>query len=126
MFFEILEIRLKRLPLSKGLFALVDDEDFEHFGKWKWTASQQGAIGHELFYAVRWQRQPDGKRKKIWLHREIAQCPEGMVTDHINGDSLNCQKANLRCVTAEENNLHARFKSWCTRTRKLQPDDICL
>ena len=34
-----------------------------------------------------------GKQKKIRMHKEIMQTPEGMETDHINGDTLDNRRS---------------------------------
>lgn len=41
-------------------------------------------------------------------------CPEGLVVDHLNGDKLDCRKANMRICTQTENtkNRHG-IKGYC-------------
>ena len=41
---------MKKIPLTKGMFALVDDEDFEYLNQWKWFALRQR---NNTYYAVR-------------------------------------------------------------------------
>ena len=42
------------------------------------------------------------------LHRWIINCSEGMQVDHINRNSLDNRKENLRIVTSRENNMNRR------------------
>lgn len=45
-----------------------------------------------------------GPTRKVWaLHRDIMGNPEGLVVDHINGDTLDNRKYNLRICTIKEN-----------------------
>lgn len=41
--------------------------------------------------------------EKIHIHRLITQCPKGLVVDHINRDTLDNRKNNLRVCTIQEN-----------------------
>jgi hypothetical protein len=41
----------------------------------------------------------NGKRRCIYLHREIMRPPDGMEIDHINGDGLDNRRPNLRVVS---------------------------
>lgn len=86
---------MKRIPLTKGKFAIVDDEDFEELSKHKWNISSKG-------YACRMVGNNPG-RKQILMHREILRTPKGLFTDHIDGNKSNNQRSNLRFCTAGEN-----------------------
>jgi|WetSurMetagenome_2_1015567.scaffolds.fasta_scaffold51455_5 hypothetical protein len=44
-----------------------------------------------------------GGNPPYYLHREIMDTPKGMVCDHINGDTFDCRKKNLRNCTDFEN-----------------------
>lgn len=91
------------IPLSKGYFATVDDSDAEFISQWKW--STYGG-GERRPYAGRRQRQADGSYKLVLMHRAINQTPDGLVTDHIDGDSLNNRRANLRSATVLQNQMN--------------------
>jgi hypothetical protein len=77
---------------GKGKIALLDDEDFENITQYKWYLAKNGYIGGIVDNRV------------ITLHRFIAKTPEGMHTDHIDGNRLNNQKSNLRICTQAQNN----------------------
>ena len=87
--------KMKLIPLTRGKFSKVDDEDYDLLMHWHWTCSVAG-------YAVRGIK----KNKKciaILMHRQLINAPKGISTDHINGDCLDNQKSNLRLCTHAEN-----------------------
>lgn len=45
---------------------------------------------------------------RVRLHRLVAQTPSGMDTDHINHDSLDNRRCNLRACTSRENHQNMR------------------
>jgi hypothetical protein len=50
--------------------------------------------------------------KKIYLHRFINNTPKGLITDHINRDTLDNRKVNLRVVDKKKNQRnHKIFKT---------------
>jgi len=49
------------------------------------------------------------------MHREVAHTPEGLECDHINGNSLDNRKANLRSATRQQN---------CWNSRKRRPKSL--
>lgn len=57
----------------------------------------------EQMYVQGEDRLGDGKRKRYILHRVVTQCAEGMSVDHINHDTLDNRKENLRVVTHQQN-----------------------
>ena len=93
----------KMIPLSQGKFAKVDDCDYDRISKHKWSVSVSCAI--RMSYVT-------GKAKSVLMHREIMSTPDGMETDHINGDRLDNRRANLRICTHGENQQNRRAKIW--------------
>lgn len=49
------------------------------------------------------------KNKKLYLHRWIMGNPDNMMIDHINGDSLDNRRKNLRFATARINAKNKDF-----------------
>ena len=44
------------------------------------------------------------------MHKLILNVPKGMQGDHINGNSLDNQRSNLRICTKDENNRNAKIR----------------
>ena len=114
---------MKRIKLTQGKFALVDDEDFEWLNERKWCAAKTTYGG---FIADSW----DGKLKRtIRMHREITNAPKGLDVDHKNHDTLDNRRENLRVCTRSQNLSNQRktrgsskYKgvSWFKRRKKFQ------
>jgi hypothetical protein len=80
-------MNMKEIVLSRGLRALVDDEDYEALIKeGRWSAIQSGP----RFYASH-------RSKRTGMKEYI---------DHINGNPLDNRKENLRICTRSINNLN--------------------
>lgn len=88
-----------RVPLhsrkTPGLFALVDGRDADRVLAHKWHPKP----GRHTFYAHRNIR-IDGRRTTQSLHVFVS---EGIGIDHVNGDGLECTRANLRPATPSQN-----------------------
>lgn len=98
---------MAEIKLTQNQVAIVDDEDFARLSKFKWHAGWQWQ--GKLFYAVRSAPQDDdGKQSKIIMHREIMDAPAGLVVDHINHDTLDNRKCNLRICTQSENSMNRK------------------
>ena len=110
---------MKRIPLTQGKFAIVDDEDYDRLmamGKWQIGAGGYATtdIGGRL------------NKKKILMHRFIMDVATGFVTDHINGDKLDNRKCNLRICKQYQNaanrgsnkNNSSGYKGVCWDKRK--------
>jgi len=93
---------VKEIPLTQGKVALVDDADYEWLMQWKWHASRSGSNG--VFYAVRTEG-PKGGSTRIYMHREILGLSKGgrLQGDHVNHNTLDNRRTNLRSVTRSEN-----------------------
>lgn len=85
----------KLLPVNRGLWTLVDDEDYEQLRGFKWFVNGQD-------YPYRTIRL-NGKNKNLRLHRLLSNAPDGLEVDHINGDPLDNRRANLRIVNRSQN-----------------------
>ena len=90
---------MKLIPLTKGYFTKVDDKDFEKFAIYRWHAT----IGTQGKIKARRNNFINGIRSYIYLHRAIMNVPKGLYTDHINHDTLDNRKKNLRICTFQQN-----------------------
>ena len=97
---------MKKIKLSKSQFALVDDEDYDELIKYKWCASY--CNNTKSFYAMRTGRVSDldACGATIRMHRVIMNAPKGMQVDHIDHNTLDNQKINLRICTASQNAMN--------------------
>jgi len=93
--------KMKKIKLTRGLEALVDDEDFEYLNQWKWYALKS----NKTHYAVRNYRF-NGKHSLLRMHRIIMATPDNLVIDHKDRDGLNNQKGNLRNCTIIQNAIN--------------------
>lgn len=103
------KIMTKEIPLTQGKVALVDDEDYPTVIKYRWCAVKDT----HTFYALRNILAPTGKRHNIRMHRMILNLPEGVISDHINGNGLDNRRKNLQIVTNRQNcqNKHTKKSS---------------
>ena len=92
---------MKKIPLTQGLFALVDDGDFEYLSQWKWLARKE----KNTYYAQRGVRK-NGKLTVVHMHRLILRAEDGFDVDHRNGNGLDNQKFNLRKATRSQNKMN--------------------
>ena len=97
---------MREIPLTRGLVALVDDEDAEWLGQWRWTVLIQPGKK----YVWRYFRQNE-RRVAVRMHRLILSPPAGMLVDHRNGNGLDNRRSNLRIATFSQNNQNMRMQS---------------
>ncbi len=82
---------MKRIPLTQGKFAIVDDKDYERLNKYKWYAAKN----KRTFYAMR--------TGSIYMHRQILGLLLEQQCDHRNHNGLDNRKQNLRICTIAQN-----------------------
>lgn len=109
-----------RVALNKELFTLIDDEDFDLVSKYTWHAKLSYGTGDYYANATVY---TNGKPRKLIMHRLIMGLDfyDGKVVDHIDHDTLNNQKHNLRVCSYANNvrNMNLRksnssgFKGVC-------------
>lgn len=94
---------MKIIPLTRGKFTMVDDEDYDRLMKhsWAWipATESRGSKG----YAVRKGNKKRGEPRTVQMHREILHCNDGVIIDHINRNSLDNRKENLRYANTQTN-----------------------
>ena len=101
---------MNKIELTQGKSAIVDAEDFDRVSEFKWHYLKV-ATG----YAHRKQHigYKDGKRirKNIYMHRFIIGVEDSKVhVDHINHDTLDNRKSNLRLCTNAENSRNQKIR----------------
>jgi hypothetical protein len=95
------------VPLSKGRVTLIDADDAKAVLAHRWHAASC-SVSH--CYAARSARGEDGAWRRIYLHRLLMadRLLSGLVVDHINRDTLDNRRANLRVVTQGQNIANGR------------------
>lgn len=83
---------MKLIPLTKGMFAMVDDADYPVLSRFKWHASKDG----KTFYP---QNVNFGR-----MHSVLVTACKPLEVDHIDRNGLNNQRSNLRICTHQQNN----------------------
>jgi hypothetical protein len=93
----------RRIPLSRGKYAIVDARDYESLSRYKWYLH----VSMGTCYAVRNVKR-NGKMGHLWMHRVIMNAPEELVVDHINHNGLDNRRVNLRLATHKQNKWNSR------------------
>jgi len=99
---------VKTIPLTKGQFVTVDDEDYIKLASVRWFASWDSRT--KTYRPMR-KVTIEGKRKNIHMAREIVNCPPHLFVDHINRNPLDNRKINLRICTSSENMRNRKIKN---------------
>jgi hypothetical protein len=118
------EITMKLIPLTRGKFAMIDDEDFENISKSKWYAHLGDFKYRIVYYAYGYRNNKD-----ISMHQHLLDSKPGEYIDHIDGNGLNNQRSNLRIITNRGNQQNLHYKkaskypgvSWHKSSRKWSP-----
>jgi len=78
---------MKVIKLTRGQVAIVDDEDFEDLAQYRWRALGTGYASRSL---------PGKPIKDELMHRRIMNPPKDKTVDHINRNTLDNRRCNLR------------------------------
>jgi hypothetical protein len=99
-----------RIPLyrrdgSIRAWAFVDPADREALSKFRWRLNDVSSNPGKVGYAVRTIRLDDGRKRYQGMHRQILGLGFGdeRQVDHLNRETLDDRRANLRVVTHAEN-----------------------
>jgi hypothetical protein len=105
----------------RGIEIQIDRNELWRIEKYKYYINKRFGKNIYFYHSV----YNNGKNKSLHLHREIMDTPKGMVCDHINGDTFDNRKCNLRNCTDIENHMNIRktnrnksgFKGVCWNKR---------
>ena len=97
-----LDLPMKRIPLTHGRFALVDDNDYESVFRFRWHVSKGYARASMHMGMI------GGKQKRagMFLHQLIMRPPTGTEVDHRNHNGLDCRRDNMRNCTHARNSMN--------------------
>jgi len=88
---------MKKIKITQGKYALVDDKDFEMLSRHNWHF-------HTTGYAR------TSTPKKCYMHRMILRADSSKQCDHINGNRLDNRRSNLRLCAERENHFNLRIR----------------
>ena len=116
---------MAEVKVSKGKYlAIIDEEDLEFTSNHTWRLCA-GYATTSIPYI-----NEDGvkKYKTSTMHRMLNKTPEGMMTDHKNGNKLDNRRENLRTVTPKQNQMNKKTSKtstsglkgigWCKQTKR--------
>lgn len=105
---------------SKGEEFYFDLEDYQKIKKWSWCISSNG-------YVIT----TDSEHKRVYMHRTIMNCNKDKIVDHINHNTIDNRKSNLRICTYSNNNMNKGLRqentsgvsgvSWDKVSKKWRP-----
>lgn len=102
----ILPPNSKAIPLTCGYQSIVDEDWFDILNSINCSVLYSGKY-RTLRYAV-CNISINGKSYSEMLHRVIMDAPRNLQVDHINHNTLDNRKENLRLCTPQENNRNLR------------------
>lgn len=95
--------QIKVIPLKLSIpimFTLVDDDLFDFLNKFEWYPRKNG---NKLIYA-----RTNIEGKYIDMHNLVLPSNgSGLIVDHINGNTLDNQRHNLRLASKSQNGANA-------------------
>jgi len=94
----------------KGFTVLIDDDDWEMVSKFTWSRFSSKERPYFHAYAGGGAK----NSKFVSLHRLIMNALDGDIVDHVNGDTCDNRKCNLRLCSRKENTRNMKRK--CNNT----------
>lgn len=93
--------------LPCGYTTLVDSRDAKWLELFPWRSIKNHNTRYVKF-------NPFKNSNHVQLHRVIADAPDGVYVDHINGDGLDNRRENLRLCSNAQNQHNARLSKMNT------------
>lgn len=101
-----LDKSIRYIPLTRGHIAIVDAEDYEHLVQWNW--STKGRNPKRYIASRNREYVKGGQKGAIDMHRYLMGVSgvKRVQVDHINGNSLDNRRSNLRLVNNQQNSCN--------------------
>ena len=90
-----------KIKLTQRQWAIIDTDDISLVQDYRWHAAW--ARSGNRFYVSTNIKLPTGKHTSCGLHRVLLRPEAGMLIDHINHDSLDNRRSNLRICNKAQN-----------------------
>lgn len=95
---------MQRIQLTKGAFAVIDDDAFVFISQRRWHLSPRGYAHCNI-----WNK--DLKRyDSCLMHRLLMGATKGQCVDHRNHNKLDNRRSNLRTCTVSQNLQNRRLR----------------
>lgn len=102
---------VREVRMASGHVALVDCVDWPLVAGRSWFPHVTAPGRQPYAHCWSWE---SGSRKKLYMHRLILK-PEGRLhVDHINGNTLDNRRCNIRVATVSQNIANSRPISGCS------------
>lgn len=97
---------MREIELTQGKIAIVDDEDYELVMRHKWYYAE-----YRPGYGYAKTNNKGRSPALLRMHRVILGLNGNEKVDHINGNSLDNRRKNLRLVTQSQNMMNTGIRS---------------
>jgi len=111
--FKIDGVYCRLIPLTHGMYAIVNAEDYEWLIFWRWQAYKY----KKTWYAVR-REMINGVSRTFYMHREVNKGDPSKMTDHKSGIGLDNRRDNLRDADYSQNLMNRMKKEGCRCSSK--------
>lgn len=99
----------RKIPLTRGECAIVDDEDYDYLMQFSWQYDPKGYAQRGRLIS---EQRRKGRKGTILMHRQIMGFDKPRPgVDHINGNGLDNRKVNLRPANQSLNNANRKVLS---------------
>ena len=89
------------VPLTRGLYAKIDADDYAIIAPYRWFAENVNPRNESPLTYARTNRSGG---KKMYLHRLLMGAQKGVQIDHVRiEDTLDCRRSNLRVASHGQN-----------------------
>lgn len=101
--------RCRRIPLTQGQYAIVDECDYDSLIGTRWYA--QWAPNTNSFYAKAIGIRRGSGYLRVAMHRIVADIQSDRLGDHVNGNTLDNRKRNIRPSNNSENTSNSKLST---------------